>query len=98
MVILDSCILIEVQRGNREIIKKIYKFSQDDLYITPVIVAEFYRGARSKDEFLQCKKLVSKFAVLSLTNEVTLIFDSLFNEYSLSHRPAIPDMLIAAAA
>jgi predicted nucleic acid-binding protein len=98
MVILDSCILIEIQRINREIINKIYTFEQKDLYITPVVVAEFYRGARNKNEFAQCQKLVKKFSVLSLTHEVTLIFDTLFEKYSLSHRPAVPDMLIAAAA
>ncbi|WP_295648153.1 type II toxin-antitoxin system VapC family toxin [uncultured Mucilaginibacter sp.] len=98
MVILDSCILIEIQRGNPTIINKVYEFEQADLHITPVIVAEFYRGARSKQEFLQCQKLVSKFTILSLNHNVTLVFDDLFMKYSLSHRPAVPDMLIAAAA
>lgn len=75
-----------------------YEFEQEDLYVTPVVIAEFYRGARNKDEFLRCRKLVNKFKVLSLTHDVTLVFDSLFDQYSLSHRPAVPDMLIAAAA
>lgn len=64
MVILDSCVVIEIQRGNKQIIDEIYKFKQADIYITPIAVAEFYRGARDKNEFAKCKKLVDKFGLL----------------------------------
>jgi len=98
MVILDACILIEIQRGNQQIVEKIYKFEQSDLYVTPIVIAEFYRGSRNKEEFAKCRKLVEKFNVLSLNHAVAEVFANIFEEYSLSHRPAIPDMLIAATA
>ena len=98
MVILDTCILIEIQRGNRTIIDEVYQFSQDKIFLTPVVIAEFYRGARNKSEFEKCCKLVAKFGVLSLDDKVIKVFTNFFIEYALSHRPSIPDMLIAATS
>lgn len=98
MILLDTCILIELQRGNQDIKNILYQYQQDQLYITPVVIAEFYRGARNKQEFLKCKKLVSLFRILSIDHNVTDQFNSLFENYALSHRPSVPDMLIAATA
>ncbi len=98
MVILDSCILIEIQRGNKQVIEKIYSFDQQNIFITPVVVAEFYRGARDKNEFAKCRKLASKFSVLSINEDVVKVFEGFFEKFSISHRPSIPDMLIAATS
>ncbi len=98
MVILDTCILIEIQRGNQGVINKVYTFEKSDLYVTPVVVAEFYVGSRNKEEFAKCRRLVNKFGILTLDQNVSILFGELFEKYSLSHRPAIPDMLIAATA
>jgi len=98
MIILDSCILIEIQRGNKAIIEKIYEYNQHDLFTTPIVVAEFYRGARNKQEFSQCKRLIKKFSVLAINKEVTEVFTDFFDKFAISHRPSIPDMLIAATA
>jgi len=97
-VIIDTCVLIELQRGNPVVINKVYEFDQRDIFITPVVVAEFYRGARDKEEWLKCRKLISKFGILSLNELVTNVFIDIFDNFSLSHRPSIPDMLIAAAS
>ncbi len=48
IVLLDSSIVIELQRGNQAIINKIYEFKQENIYVTPVVIAEFYRGARDR--------------------------------------------------
>ena len=98
MVIIDTCILIELQRGNKEVINKVYEFEQKNIFITPVVLAEFYRGARDKNEWLKCRKLIAKFGILSLNELVTNVFIEIFDNFSLSHRPSIPDMLIAASA
>ena len=97
-MILDTCILIELQRGNKDIISKVYEFEQKGIYITPVVLAEFYRGARDKSEWLKCRKLIDMFAILPLNEQVADIFIEAFDNFSLSHRPSVPDMLIAAAA
>ncbi len=42
--------------------------------------------------------LIAKFKILSLNEDVVKVFTQFFDLFSLSHRPAIPDMLIAATA
>ena len=97
-IILDSCIVIELQKGNKKIIEEVYKFDQENIFITPIVIAEFYRGARDKKELTVCKKLIAKFRVLALDERVVDGFSKLFENYALSHRPSIPDVLIAATS
>ena len=97
-VILDTTIIIDIQRGNQEIIKKVSEFEQENIFITPIVIAEFYWGARDKGELAKCRKLVAKFSILSLNEDVVKTFSQFFDEFSLSHRPSIPDMLIGATA
>ncbi len=98
MIILDSSIVIELQRGNQAVIEKVYEFEQQHIFVTPIVIAEFFRGARDKSELAKCRKLIGKFGVLSLNEGVADKFVEIFDEFSLSHRPTVPDMLIAAAA
>jgi len=98
MVILDTCIVIELQRGNPEVIEKVYHFEQQNIFVTPIVIAEFLRGARDKTELLKCRKLIGKFSSLALNEDVAYKFIEIFDQFSLSHRPAVPDMLIAAAS
>jgi len=98
MVVLDTCIVIELQKGNPAVIQSVYDFKQQDIFLTPIVIAEFLRGTRDRLEFLKCRKLIDKFGMLSLNKEVSDIFLQIFEEFSLSHRPSVPDMLIAAAS
>ncbi len=98
MVILDTTIVIELQRGNQEVTEKVYDFEQQNIFVTPIVIAEFLRGARDKNELLKCRKLIGKFGILALNEAVAHKFIEIFDQFSLSHRPAVPDMLIAAAS
>jgi len=97
-IILDSCIVTEIQRGNIKIVNEVCNFQQENSFITPIVVAEIFRGARNKSELEKCRKLLHKFRILSLNESVVTTFSELFDRYSLSHRPSEPDMLIAATA
>jgi len=61
-------------------------------------VGEFYFGALDKRELQQILKHLLNYEILNLTPEITLIFLELMKKFSLSHRPFIGDMLIAATA
>ncbi len=98
MVILDTCTMIELLRGNPKTIADVYKYDQGNIFVTPVVVAELYRGARDKGELGKCRKLVGKFCILAINEGVVNSFSAIFDIFSLSHRPGIPDMLIAATA
>ncbi len=98
IVLLDSSVVIDLQRGNPEVINKVYEFAQENIFVTPIVIAEFYRGARDKHELAKCRKLIAKFKILTLNEDVVRTFTQFFDQFSLSHRPSIPDMLIAATA
>ena len=61
-------------------------------------VAEFLVGARNKQEIRRIRKHLDYYTMLPITSEITEVFVNLFQEYSLSHKPSIPDTLIAATS
>ncbi len=67
-------------------------------YISTITVAEFLVGARDKQEIRFIRKHLDHYTVLPITAEISDVFIDLFQEYSLSHKPSIPDTLIAATA
>ncbi len=97
-IILDTRILIEILRGNHTIIDKVNAWSNGELFITPVVVAEIFRGASDKEDLRKCKKLLDKFTILPLNEPVIKVFMGIFERYAISHRPSIPDALIASVA
>lgn len=98
MVILDTNILIEVTRGNQLIVDACDKLGSENLSITCISFAEFLRGNHDKESFEKAKNYLYSFRILPFHQDITNIFIDIYINHSLSHRPAIPDMLIAATA
>ncbi|WP_390937642.1 PIN domain-containing protein [Parapedobacter soli] len=44
------------------------------------------------------RKHIDHYTILPITREISDVFIDLFQQYSLSHKPSIPDTLIAATA
>ena len=60
-VFLDTCILIDILRGNRKIASIIAK---DNKYvINSIVFMEIIRGARDKKELIQLQKFLSIFEI-----------------------------------
>ncbi|KAA8477486.1 hypothetical protein BDE36_3088 [Arcticibacter tournemirensis] len=98
MVIFDTNILIELYRGNHQIRERVLEFHTDVFYISSITVAEFLAGAKNKNDFAVIAKQLDKYTHLPITAEISELFLELFRKYNLSHKPGIPDMLIAATA
>lgn len=98
MVILDTNILIEIIRKNGEIILMCDNLGTANLAITSVTRNEFLLGSRDKESFAQNLKFVNKFHLLEMNGSIDKIFSRLCETYALSHRPGIPDMIIAATS
>jgi len=98
VVILDTNIIIELYKGNQNIRHICEKIGEQNLYISEISVAEFYFGALNKREIPFIKKHLEKFPWIPINEEISGIFTKLMIEYSLSHKPFIGDMLIAATA
>ena len=98
MVIFDTNVLIELYRGNNLIKEQILAMDYNIFYISSISVAEFLAGARNKEDMATIAKQLDKYTHLPFTVEITNLFLTLFREYNLSHKPGIPDTLIAATA
>lgn len=94
--ILDTNILIEISRNNQEIINKVSIISPEEIYITAVIYSEFMRGIKNKELLTPYLQFLNRFNMLYSSKESDLLMLEIFKEYSLSYRPAIADMQIAA--
>ena len=98
MVIFDTNILIELYRGNEVVKKKVEAIPSEIYYISSITEAEFMIGARDKNDLQKVQKQLSNYTSIPINTEISNLFITLFNKYTLSHRPGIADTLIAATA
>lgn len=98
IVVIDTNIVIELFKGNKKVKAKCEKIGESRLYISDITVAEFYFGALNKKEIPLLKKHLDKFPWIPINEGISKLFTDLMITYSLSHRPYIGDMLIAATA
>jgi len=98
MVIFDTNILIEIYRGNDVVRRHVESLDVSVFYISSITIAEFLVGAKDKADLKRFEKLLDAYTHIPLTEDITAIFLNLFKSYSLSHRPGIADVLIAATA
>jgi len=98
MVIFDTNILIEIYRGNDDIREKIYAHNFENIYISDITVSEFLIGARDKKELYRIKKILKYYAAIPINASISQLAVELYETYSLSHKPSIPDLLIAATS
>ena len=70
----------------------------DVFYISSITAAEFMIGARDKTDLSRIESQLSKYITIPVNSDITSIFIDLFRKFTLSHRPGIPDVLIAATA
>ncbi len=98
MIILDTNILIEIIRNNVDIIEKCKAFDSDNLVISSISYVEFLVGSRDKADFHRNMKFLSRFTQIPVDQNINNELIDIFENYSLSHKPSVPDMLIAATA
>ncbi len=98
MVILDTNIIIELFKNNNEIKKYIRNIGIENLSISIITVGELYFGAFNKSELQKIKNHLQFYKHFNINNKISDIFIELMTQYSLSNKPYIGDMLIAATA
>ncbi len=98
VILCDTNILIEVYKGNIDIIEKLTFIGQSNLAISDVTSGELLYGARDKRELKIIKEDISKLINLPITSEISNLAINLIQEYSLSHKLGLPDALIAATS
>ena len=98
MILCDTNIFIEVYKSNPDIISNLKSIGSDNLAVSIITKTELYFGARNKKELAAIKAQLQHCECFSLGAKECSIFIRLMESYSLSHKPSIPDMLIAATA
>ncbi len=98
MVILDTNIIIELYKGNIQVRAICEELEEENLFVSSIVVSEFYSGVRDKKELLLIQKHIRKFPIVHINETISEIAVGLMERYCLSHHPYIGDMLIAATA
>ena len=97
MILLDTNVLIEILKNNRQTIQKIESFTQP-LAVSSISVMELYYGALNKAELHKLEKFVSLFSVIHINEQISASSVKLVKAYAKSHHLDIPDSLIASTA
>lgn len=98
MILCDTNIFIEFYRGNPTIVQELRQIGFAQLAISIIAQAELYYGALNKAELLKIQNHLNLLHNLPIDHQVSSQFIQLMERYSLSHKLAIPDALIAATA
>lgn len=94
----DTTVLIELYRGNQTVRDKITEIGSEVFYISSITLAEFLVGAKDKTDLIKLEKHLNNYVILDINKSISTLFIKNFKAFSLSHRPGIADMLIAATA
>ena len=89
---------IEFYKGNTTIVAELRQIGVAQLAISVIAQAELYYGALNKAELLRIQKHLNLLHNLPIDSQISNRFIELMVQYSLSHKLAIPDALIAATA
>jgi tRNA(fMet)-specific endonuclease VapC len=98
MILCDTNVLIEFYKNNPQIMADLRQIGLQNLAVSVITVAELYYGALNKAELRKIKKHLALMHQIPVTRDISLRFLELMEMYALSHRPGIPDVLIAATA
>ncbi len=98
MILCDTNILIEFYKNTPDVVGELRNIGQDQLAISVITQAELYFGARNKTELGNIKQHLALLDTISIETAICENFIILMEQYSLSHKLAIPDALIASTA
>ena len=101
MYCLDSDIMIQVIRGDKELKKKIDPIEPENVYFTTVTLCELFKGAyksKKKEESVQfLYEILKNYKVLSLNIRSSEIFGMDFSKLEKIGKPTqILDLMIAS--
>ncbi len=98
MILCDTNILIEVYRGNAQIIEFLKNIGLNNVAISDVTCAELFYGARNKIELKAIRNDINKLINLPITELISSRAVQLVEKFTLSHKLSLPDALIAATS
>jgi len=95
IVLVDTCILIEILRGKSNLLKGIF---DRNFAINSIVYMELLQGTRDKQGVAKLEKFLKRFDLIHIDKEISEKALKLIKTYSKSHGLIIADAMIAATA
>ncbi|MBI3541115.1 MAG: PIN domain-containing protein [Deltaproteobacteria bacterium] len=94
--VLDSCIWIEIQRGNNKILSEVQPhIDRNEICMIDIIKAEVLRGTRTRKDYESLKRVFDDFPMLSTTWD--RVAELAFEVGRHHFQPPLVDLYIAQA-
>jgi tRNA(fMet)-specific endonuclease VapC len=94
-VLVDTCIFIDIFRGNRQLYQDLLK---QKVFVNSIVYMELIQGSRDKVELKKIEKFLEKLQIIEVNQKISRKSLELMKKYSLSCGLLIPDAIIAASA
>ena len=97
-ILLDTDVVINILKKKEETLQQLNTLTDCELYITPIVIAEVYAGARPK-EITQVETLFSYFESVIIEDEIGILTGNYANEFQKAFNGiSLEDFIIAATA
>jgi predicted nucleic acid-binding protein len=96
IILFDTDATIDFLRESPLIMEYAHSIGTESMFINPIVLAEVLYKSVDKADLARIKKKVAQLPSVPFSVEISDIFEIEWEKYILSHRPAIPDMMIAA--
>ncbi len=85
MILLDTNIVIELLKGNNEILYEIEKIGAKNLILSKITILEMYVGALNKNDLIKIQKYLDRFPKIEFSDKIINRTIRLVYQYYLSH-------------
>lgn len=96
-VLVDTSVLVGLQRNDREIVRSFYKLS-DSIQISRISACELIFGSRNKKEKEINKAFLQDFPIIEVDADISQYAYVLLDKYGLKNKFGVADSLIAGTA
>jgi predicted nucleic acid-binding protein len=97
-VLLDTDVIINILKKREETLEQLNTLNECEFYISPIVIAEVYAGARAK-EIAQIEMLFSYFESVIIENEIGILTGNYANQFQKAFNSiSLEDFMIAATA
>ena len=104
MYCLDTNIVVDILRGDRELAKRVAKeVEEGDVFLTPVSLCELYRGvfghSKPEQKEIILNLFISNFSLTSFSDDACRIFGEIYNSLKKKGKTVSEfDLMIASIA
>jgi len=97
-ILLDTDVVINILKKKEETLQQLNELGESEFYISPIVIAEVYAGARKK-EIKEIEMLFSYFKSVEIGDDIGVFTGNYANEFQKAFNGiSLEDFMIAATA